>query len=703
MPQKAKPAARASIVNDLALRADLPTVADELGIHVTGRGSSTPKALCPFHEDKKPSLVFYPSTSSDRGHYHCFACGAHGDVYGLLMRARSCDFRGALEWLAARYNQTLPSAGESKTGSLRTSGMELAAKTFRKQTSSEAEALLAFARDRHFRLETFAKADLHVASANKLTRSDLLSDRETVESLREAGLIRSGELPAGKEGAPLPLDLPYRDFFTQKRVIFPLQDDRARLIGFAGRALEEKDEPKYLYTPGFPRNDTLYRYDNARVQLFSRRAESSQVVNLFVVEGLLDALRLEQLGFTAVAILGSQLSDGQVHLLTRLADDLDREDRALNIHMFLDADVPGRVGLRRSIARLLDLSTAEKGSRFSLDVITPALMGKKEDPDGLLKTCETSEDATARLSGWNYGALEWLVADTLGVDPDLLDDELSRLPLNQKQRAFRAIERLRPTGGWISVLSRFSLFDRTLSEPPQETAGAVWRLDLEAFLTSDASTTSIPFSFQHWTVERSDANKLQHALRVAQASGQRRELPVDEGSWERLEAAIDISIPGLCEILRRGDRPIEPYIATCVPRSDGDFRPKALPSPEVLTVQQYILNELLRDFPGVPLFAQTIPAVRLMPGDEYGWTTGPGINIETVSFGYQLDMSIIEARRLPQREGMFRPYSACWKDFISAIDQRASRCHGTILHVARVDRRKRLTSQAPGHRKYCLR
>ena len=689
MPSRAEPSGQDHFVDALAVRADLPTIAEELGLRVSARGTPTPKALCPFHEDKTPSLVFYPGSASSRGHYHCFACGAHGDVFGLVMRLRDCNFRSALEWLAQRYQLPLPTARQTTSRTVRSSGLELALKVYQRQTQSEAKMLQAFAKERGFKPETLTAADVFVAEAHKLSKNSSCRAREAAESLREVGLMRSGELPAGNEGVPLPLNLPWRDFFARKRVLFALRDDRGRLVGFAGRALEPEDEPKYLYTPGFPRAETLYRFDRARATLFSRLNVPSQVADLYVVEGLLDALRFEELGLASVAILGSQISDSQVRLLTRLADDLDREDRALNIHFFLDADAPGRAGLRRSLRRLLVTIADEKLPRFAVDVIAPQLMDEKGDPDSLLLRCGR-EEVRPLLAAWNFGALEWLLADALGISPERLKEELPSVPSNQQQRAYRSLERLLPPGEWLGVLSRFSLFDPTLAElePSEVPARSEWRSGLESFLLSRAGMAAPPTVSLRHSVDRSDYNKLQNALRVAQASSQRRELPVDEGSWHRLEAAIDLTIPALCEQLRRGELPSEPYVATCVPRSDGDFRPKALPSPETLTAQQYVLNELLREFIDASPFAQAIPAVRSVAGHEGVWTTGLGAGPETVSFGYQIDMDIVEARRVPQREGMFRPYSACWRDFISEIDNRVNQCRSPMLHVARVDIRR---------------
>ncbi|WP_395752682.1 CHC2 zinc finger domain-containing protein [Prosthecobacter sp.] len=684
MAPTARPLSNDNVVDNLALVADLPMLAEELGMRVISRGSKNPKALCPFHDDQTPSLNFYPGEGTKRGQYHCFACGAHGDVFGLVMRLKDCDFRSALLWIADRYQQPLPTGHERSNRSLRAEGLELAFSAFSKQSTPEKKLLRDFAEAREFASNWLEKAEVFGAVGRKLTRKAIPGGREGAEALREAGVLQRGEIPTGPDGVPLALDLPWRDFFSQDRVLFTLRDDRGRVAGFAGRALSSQDSPKYLYTPGFKTSETLYRFDRAR-NILLKNSKTAQNADLFVVEGLLDALRLESLNFPAVAVFGSQISAGQAKLLNRLADELDRDGRRLSIHLFLDADDPGRAGLRRSLSRLLTSLLEEQTQTLAIDVISPPTTAEKRDPDSLLCEVKTHEDAQKHLAAWNAGVLEWLLADSLEIPPEHLPAEWPRLAASRIQRAHRSIERLLPPENWPQILTRYSLAERVLApsngQPPE------WSHGIEEFLRARRSVSPIS---QNFPPDRSNTNKLQHAMRVAKASGQRRELPVDEGSWPRLEAAIEIAIPALIEELRHGRQPEEPFVSTLVPRSDAQYRPKALPSPESLTMQQYILNELLRDFPEVPLFAKSIPAVRSLTGRERGhsWTTGPKMSQETVAFAYQLDMDIIEARRLPEREGMFRPYSRCWSEFISFIDKRTSEFHASLFHVARVDIRR---------------
>ena len=170
---------------------------------------------------------------------------------------------------------------------------------------------------------------------------------------------------------------------------------------------------------------------------------------------------------------------------------------------------------------------------------------------------------------------------------------------------------------------------------------------------------------------------------------------MDEGSWERLAAAVEISIPSLADRLAKANNNAEPMVATLVPKPGGDFRLKALPCPDALTLQQYLLNEILREQPEAPEFARAIPAVRYASGQNRGrpWTTGDQRAErapETVSFAYQVDMDVVEGRAAPQREGMFRPYWLCWREFIGFIDRRAAACRvrATLLYVARLDIRR---------------
>ena len=108
MPNPDNSDPRRERVHELTKRANLVDVAQWLGLQVVAKNTRTPLTLCPFHDDQKPSLHFFPAAAGGQAHYHCFACGAHGDVFDLIKKVLGTDFPGALAWLAQRAGVTLP-------------------------------------------------------------------------------------------------------------------------------------------------------------------------------------------------------------------------------------------------------------------------------------------------------------------------------------------------------------------------------------------------------------------------------------------------------------------------------------------------------------------------------------------------------------------------------------------------------------------
>jgi DNA primase catalytic core len=348
---------RDSVVDQLGREVDLVSLAEELGVKVFSRASLRPKGLCPFHEDRTPSLVFFPSDGENRARYHCFACGAHGDVFNLVMKQRSLDFRGALEWIAHRYNRVLPT-WKGKPEEPRKLGLSLAFEAFSSPNDTEIRRIQSFSEARRFDYELLRKAEVFAVDPPKLVPLAERLGREATENLLASGLIQRVELRIDRERA-LPTELPLRDFFKQPRIIFAIRDDNRRLVGFAGRAISPGDEPKYLYSPGFPRSETLYRLDRVRSVARKQATVEKRRMDLFVVEGLLDAIRLEALDFNAVAVLGAQLTVPQADQLSVFAKELDRDGIQLVVHLYLDTDVPGRHALRSVLPLLLETAAKD--------------------------------------------------------------------------------------------------------------------------------------------------------------------------------------------------------------------------------------------------------------------------------------------------------------------------------------------------------
>ena len=113
--------------------------------------------------------MFYPGGGATRGRFHCFACGAHGDAYGLVMKLRNCDFRGALEWLSARLQVPLPQVERPHTVESRQIGLQFAYEVLSHQTRSEKDLLKQFAMQRGYEPEKLAEMEVFATEPPKLS------------------------------------------------------------------------------------------------------------------------------------------------------------------------------------------------------------------------------------------------------------------------------------------------------------------------------------------------------------------------------------------------------------------------------------------------------------------------------------------------------------------------------------------------------
>jgi len=244
--------------------------------------------LCPFHNEKTPSF----NVVEDKQFYHCFGCGAHGDVIGFTMRIGNTGFREAVEDLAKLAGVELPKetpqAAEEfgrreKIHAACISAMEL----FQAQLWSPAgSAGLSYLRGRGLSDETIHQFRLGWAPDSRSFLRDTLTRSHSDEVLAAAGLIKEG-------------DRGTYDFF-RGRIIFPISDRGGKPIAFGGRIIG-KGEPKYLNSPDteiFSKRRTLFGLH------LTRPAVSKEAVPI-VVEGYMDVITLHEAGFrTAVAPLG---------------------------------------------------------------------------------------------------------------------------------------------------------------------------------------------------------------------------------------------------------------------------------------------------------------------------------------------------------------------------------------------------------------
>ncbi|MBP8784531.1 MAG: DNA primase [Synergistaceae bacterium] len=258
---------------------------------------------CPFHKEKTPSF----SVSPDRQTFHCFGCGKGGDVFTFLMEIENIDFRDALMQLAGRAGVDLqPFNAGSRPSQKKSFGDILeTALQFYRQNLSQQQALIARSYLEQRSLSSAACAEFELGWAP-------VSWDELVRTLREQGVpeneqIESGLVVRGDHGL-------YDRF--RGRIMFPIRDDRRRLVGFGGR-LVSGDGAKYVNSPEgvlFNKRRLLYLLGHAKKKI----RESGRLI---LVEGYLDAIRAHLFGFQeCVASLGTALTDEQGALIKRFSD-----------------------------------------------------------------------------------------------------------------------------------------------------------------------------------------------------------------------------------------------------------------------------------------------------------------------------------------------------------------------------------------------
>jgi DNA primase len=307
--------------------------------------------LCPFHEERTPSFGIDPVEKL----YHCFGCGVGGDVFSFVMETEGLDFAGALESLADRYGVQLEREAEDPAEAARRAArdrlMALLERTAAYYVrvlweSPEAAPARSYLAERG--LEEGALREYRVGF------SPGGYDR-VVNASASAGYSREELLACGlaqerRDGRGL------IDRF-RGRIMFPLCDERGRVLGFGARALRPDDRPKYLNSSDnavFHKNEVLYGVDLAR----PAAARAGRVV---LVEGYTDAVALRQAGVAeVVGSMGTALTDRQVSALAKLAPT------ALFCQ---DPDAAGQEAVSRSVAALRDVNRARAGRGVEFRIV----------------------------------------------------------------------------------------------------------------------------------------------------------------------------------------------------------------------------------------------------------------------------------------------------------------------------------------------
>lgn len=351
------------------------------------RAGSNYQGLCPFHSEKTPSFTVFPNTET----FHCFGCGAGGDVISFIMRAENLGYPGAVEFLAKRAGLEMPEeAGGAGSETVKRSRMyemnRTAAVFFNKMLyAPESEPAREYLKQRGLSSAAVKRFGLGFApNSFDALRRHMHSLGYGDDELKEAFLCGKSERTGG-----------YFDYF-RGRLIFPIIDNFSNVIAFGGRALGD-GKPKYLNTsdtPVFKKSRNLFALNFAK----NACAES-----LILCEGYMDVIAVNMAGFpNAVATLGTALTTEQARIMAKYTK---------KVILSYDSDEAGVSAAKRAIPILTDAGLEVKMLR----------MEGAKDPDEYIKKFGAARFKT--LIDDSQGKLDYLCDSVLNKFNILIPEE----------------------------------------------------------------------------------------------------------------------------------------------------------------------------------------------------------------------------------------------------------------------------------------
>jgi DNA primase len=321
------------------------------------RAGSAYKALCPFHKEKTPSF----HVNQQRQIYHCFGCGAGGDVFRFLMQYEGVDFMTAVKMLAQRAGIAieLDEGGSDSGDKVALFKLHTDLATFYHRillTHSSAERARAYLAERDLNADTVKAFEIGYAPDRWDTTLQWAEKNKVDRTLLEtAGIIVKSTNPGSRSE--------YYDRFRD-RIMFPIRDEQNRVIAFSGRILDkDRKEAKYVNspeTPLFQKGRVLYALEKARRPI----VDSHEAI---ICEGQIDVIRCHQAGFTnAVAGQGTAFTEDHVRTIRRYAD---------SVVLVYDGDKAGQDAAVRTAAAFLSAGLA----------VRVAALPSGEDPDSFIR------------------------------------------------------------------------------------------------------------------------------------------------------------------------------------------------------------------------------------------------------------------------------------------------------------------------------
>ncbi len=348
------------------------TLSEVIGRRITvQRAGRESKACCPFHKEKTPSFTI----NDDKQFYHCFGCGAHGDVINFVMQHDNLSFMDTVEMLAADAGLKMPKPDPKavqkaeKQRGLHELMDEATAWMQEQAILAQNNDVLGYLEKRGMDENIRASFRLGYAPADgQALRKAMLAKGFKDEQMLEVGILKKST----RGGDPY--------VFFRDRVMFPVTDRRGRVVAFGGRVLPDHIRPpnpnsdykpaKYINssdTPLFDKGQMLY------AESFARQA-AREGHSILVTEGYMDVIACHKAGFKgAVAPMGTAVTEEQILSLWQMIP----QDEKIPVLCF-DGDKAGRAAAGRACQRILPLLKPAQSARF-------AFLPDGEDPDSLIR------------------------------------------------------------------------------------------------------------------------------------------------------------------------------------------------------------------------------------------------------------------------------------------------------------------------------
>ncbi|MBE8596200.1 DNA primase [Xenorhabdus sp. BG5] len=369
-----------AFINDLLARTDIIDLID-VRVPLKKKGKNH-QACCPFHNEKTPSFT----VNGDKQFYHCFGCGAHGNVIDFLMNYDRLDFVESIEELAAMHGLEVPYEAGSGISQIERHQRQNLYQLMEKLNSfyqhslntPSAQSARQYLAQRGLSEEIIQRFAIGFAPAgwnNALKR--FAHNAEERKQLDDAGMLVTND--NGRT---------YDRF--RERVMFPIRDRRGRVIAFGGRVLGDA-LPKYLNSP----ETEIFHKGRQLYGLYEAQQSHTALTKLLVVEGYMDVVALAQFGIDyAVASLGTSTTAEHVQLLFRTTD---------NVICCYDGDRAGRDAAWRTLETALPYLNDGRQLRFMF-------LPDGEDPDSLVRkegreTFEQRMEKALTLSAFLFESL----------------------------------------------------------------------------------------------------------------------------------------------------------------------------------------------------------------------------------------------------------------------------------------------------------